>query len=313
MDEATFEFGSSARSLPVHQFCRGDAYYYDATHHNEKGEPWIVKNSVCIREEDADILWAHYDFVSGRTAVTRSQRLAISTLVTIENTGYWITWRFYQDATIELAVRVTGILSTNLMAVDVKAPLYGTLVAPQVYTQIYQHFFAVRIDVDIDGRNNTVATSDIARVSETLSPENPYGNGMIRNITVLSTPSQAVTDNVPARTWNISNWENINPVTGDAVAWKLWSYRENPQQASLLTPDSPINARIPWANHSMWVLPYDPDQIFAGGKYLTDGVAKWTEEEANTDIVQKDIVLWHTFNYVHSPDVEWPVISSIVE
>lgn len=310
-DVSNWEFGSSCRNLPVHQFCRGDAYYFEADHHNEKAETWILQNSICVVEEDDGILWAHYDYISGKIAATRNQRLSISYLVSIQNTDYWISWRFYQDSTIELAIKITGIYNTNLLAVDVKAPPYGILVAPQVYTEIYQHFFAVRLDLDIDGVDNTVSIEDTVRVSERVSPENPYGNGIMVNKTVLKTAGQAPSDTYPTRLWKVSNPHNIQYLNEQPVAWKLipqGPYRDVP---NLLTPDSPLRGRAPWTNHSLWVLPYNPEQIFAGGKYLSDGVSAWTQENSTANIEDTDIVLWHVFNYVHSPEIEdWPVVST---
>lgn len=293
----------------MHQFCRGDAFYFSADHHNEKAETWIVQNSICVVEEDAGVLWAHYDSGLRKSAVTRAQRLSIGYLVSIGNTDYYITWRFYQDASIELAIKVTGLFSNNLMAVDVKAPPYGNLLAPQVYSEIYQHHFAVRIDADVDGRENTVSTEDIVRVSDSLSSANPYGNGMMAVENILKTVGEAPSDILPTRVWKVSNPHKIQSLSGKPVSWRLIP-QGNANAANLLTEDSPIRGRIPWANHNMWVLPYDPDQIFAGGKYLSDGVAVWTQQNASASIVDKDVVLWHVFNYVDNPTVEdWPVIS----
>jgi len=143
------EFGSSIVDLKLKQFCRGDARYFQTDHHNEKAESWVVPNSICVVEEDAGILWAHYERNSENLVVTRSQRLSLSFLVTSGDADYWVSWRFYQDATVEFAIKMTGIFSTNLMAVDVKAPPYGNLMQPQVYTEHWYHNYAVRIDADI--------------------------------------------------------------------------------------------------------------------------------------------------------------------
>jgi len=310
-DLSNGEFGSSLFSLPVHQFCRGDAYYFAADHHNEAGKTWIVQNSICVVEEDDGILWAYRDSNTGDLAATRSQRLAISYLVSIGNTQYFISWRFYADATIELSIKVTGILSTNLMAVDVKAAPYGTLVAPQVYSEIYHHFFAARIDADVDGLDNTVSIEDIVRVSDNLSAANPYGNGLTIDKTVLRTAGESPSDILPTRSWKISNPNNVQYLNGQPVSWKLIPQGPNPSVPNLLTPDSPIRGRIPWADHNMWVTPYDPDQIFIGGKYLSDGVAAWTQQNASASIEDTDVVLWHVFNYVHAPEIEdWPMLSA---
>lgn len=260
-------------------------------------------------EEDAGLEWAYYDSIDGQVAATRAQRLTVSFFVAIGNTNYWLSYRFYTDATIEVAVKVTGVLSTNLMAVDVKAPPYGNLLTPQVYSEIYQHFFAIRVDADIDGLDNTVTVEDIVPVSATNSPANPYGNGLTTQATVLKTPGEARTNIRPARYWRISNPNVAQPLSGKPTSWKL--IPQGSTYVNAPTPDSPIWSRIPWANHSTWVLPYNPDQIFAGGDYLDCGVSKWTNENPTANIVDSDVVLWYVFSYTHTPDIEdWPVLSS---
>jgi len=305
------EFGSNLRTLPVHQFCRGNPYYFESDHVNENATTWVLQNSLCVMEEDAGILWAHQDDESSTTEAVRNQRLALTSLFTYENIDYIITWRFYLDATIELSIKITGPLSTNLMAVDVKAPDYGILLMPQVLSQNYQHFFAVRIDADIDGLENTVSVDDIVRVSERVSPENPYGNGITTRSVDLTTPAAAATDTQANRCWKISN---PNVISNPQLGWSppSWKLLPGPTPPSMLTPDSPFaSSRLSWAKHNMWVLPYDIDQMYASGEYLDSGVSGWTNEKANVNITNSDVVLWHVFNYVYTPDVEdWPVFSS---
>lgn len=230
----------------------------------------------------------------------------------VGNTDYWVSYRFSPDATIEVAIKLTGIASTNLMAVDVKSPPYGNLLAPQIYTESYQLFCAIRADVDVDGINNSVAVEDIVRVTETVSPTaNPYGNGLMLKSTLLQTAGESPTDTLPSRTWRISNPSTEQALNGMPKGYRFIPQGDSPTLLNMLTPDSPIRSRIPWANHSMWVTPYDPDQIFIGGKYLSDGVDVWTSQEnAANSIVNTDVVLWHVFGIVYiSESEDWPVLS----
>lgn len=304
-----FEFGTSSLSLSS-EFCRGQAYYYDSVIHNERAETTLVPNSTCIFEEDAGLLWAHYDSSSGKTAVTRSQRLSVSSFVNVGSCDYFISWRFYQDATIELSLFITGVQNTNLMAVDVKAPPYGNLMAPQVYTQNFQYFVGARIDPDIDGVQNTVSLEDIVSVP----PErNPYGNGIETQSKTFKKVADAPSDIEPGRSWRISNPNEVNPVTGRQPSWKL--IPQGPNMPSLLAPGSPIRDHLRhWSDHNMWVLPFNDDQWFIDNLYLDCGVAKWTNETLGANIENTDVVLWHVFGLAYTPDPEgWPVISDIPE
>ncbi|ODN05607.1 Copper amine oxidase 1 [Orchesella cincta] len=302
------EFGSSIDELLEKQFCRGDARYFQSDHHNEAAETWVVPRSICIVEEDAGLSWVHYDRTLDKMAVSRAQRLSLSFLSTIGNAEYWVSWRFYTDATVEFAIKMVGILSTNLLAVDVKAPPYGNLMQPQVYAQDYYHYFALRIDADIDGVDNTVSVEDIVSVEP---PNNPYGNGIKLNATVFNTAGESPSDINPAtaRFWRISNPNKLQPLNEKPSSWKLIPRGQLNQ--NFLTANSPLRERARWTDHSTWVLPYNPDQIFAGGLFLDSGLANWTYGNPNADIENTDVVIWHVARSVHVPDVEdWPVFSS---
>ena len=48
----------------------------------------MVKNVICIHEEDAGLLWKHTDFrVGGRAQAVRSRRLIVQQICTLANYG----------------------------------------------------------------------------------------------------------------------------------------------------------------------------------------------------------------------------------
>jgi primary-amine oxidase len=48
----------------------------------------IIKNAICIHEEDAGILWKHTDIrPGGRSRAVRRRRLVISMVCTLANYG----------------------------------------------------------------------------------------------------------------------------------------------------------------------------------------------------------------------------------
>ena len=52
------------------------------------GSAVVVKNVICIHEEDAGLLWKHTDFrVGGRAQAVRSRRLVIQQICTLANYG----------------------------------------------------------------------------------------------------------------------------------------------------------------------------------------------------------------------------------
>src|SRR5581483_5812303 len=101
-------------------------------------------------EEDHGILWKHFDADLDEAEVRRSRRLVVSFIITAGNYEYAFYWCFYQDGTIELEIKLTGIVLTTALA-DGETSDYGTVVAPQTLAANHQHFFSIRLDMAVDG------------------------------------------------------------------------------------------------------------------------------------------------------------------
>ena len=89
-----------------------------------------------------------------RSQVRRRRRLVISSIATVGNYEYGYFWYLYTDGTIEYEVKLTGVISTGAIAQG-ETPRHGTLVAPGLYGPHHQHFFCVRLDMAVDGAENT--------------------------------------------------------------------------------------------------------------------------------------------------------------
>ena len=87
--------------------------------------------------------------------VRRARRLVVSFHVTVANYEYLVYWRFYQDGSIECEVRATGIMVTTHFP-RASSRRYGTLVDERTYAPFHQHFLVARLDMDVDGEDNTV-------------------------------------------------------------------------------------------------------------------------------------------------------------
>ena len=118
------------------------------------------------------------------------RRLVISFHATVANYEYLVYWRFQQDGSIECEVRATGIMVTTQF--EGEQPPYGTLVDERTYAPFHQHFLVARLDLDIDGADNTVYATD----SEALptGPGNPYGLAMVQRSTPLRTEDEGKQD-----------------------------------------------------------------------------------------------------------------------
>ena len=149
-DAGEWGLGRMANSLRLGCDCLGEIHYFDADYADERGKPHTLRNAICMHEEDYGILWKHTDMHTGRIEVRRSRRLVVSSIATVGNYEYGFYWYLYLDGTVQLEVKLTGIMSTQALAPGAE-PDHASMVAPQLAAPVHQHLFNVRLDMEVDG------------------------------------------------------------------------------------------------------------------------------------------------------------------
>ncbi|HWF55491.1 MAG TPA: primary-amine oxidase [Solirubrobacteraceae bacterium] len=306
-DIGEYGIGALANSLELGCDCLGEIRYFDAVLCDAAGEPLVLRNAVCLHEEDASLLWKHVDWRTGETEVRRNRRLVISFVATVGNYEYGYYWYFQQDGAIEVEVKLTGIVSTGAVAPGEPAP-YATMVAPGLTAPYHQHYFNVRLDMMVDGPRNSVV--EVNTAAEPQGPENPWGNAFRPHETVLASERQSgrMIDPSSARYWKIVN-PSVRNGLGAPVAYKL---EPGGNAACFVHPDSSVAKRAGFITGHVWVTPYDPSERFAAGEYPNqspggDGLPKWIRAGRSTE--DTDVVLWYSMGHHHIPRPEdWPVM-----
>jgi primary-amine oxidase len=306
-DLGEYGVGMMANSLEQGCDCLGTIRYFDGHLTDSRGRVVTLKNAICLHEEDAGILWRHTDWRTNQSEVRRARRLTASMVSTVGNYDYGFYWYFYQDGTIQMEVKLTGIMNTTALKPGASTR-HGTEVAPGLNAPYHQHFFNARLDLDIDGESNIV--QEVNTHSLPQGPENPYGNAFVTDETTLSKESDAQRNTNPlsSRFWRIVNPSHKN-VMGDPV-----SYRLCPGESALpfALPGAAVLKRAGFLTKNLWVTPYHPDERYPTGPYPNqhpggDGLPKWTK--ADRDLSHTDVVLWYNFGQTHIPRLEdWPVM-----
>ncbi len=305
-DIGEWGLGFLATSLEFGCDCLGEITYLDAVVHDSHGEPRNIPNALCIHEEDSGVLWKHVDDMAG-PQVRRARRLVISFHVTVANYEYLVYWRFYQDGNIECEVRATGIMVTSHFP-DGGQPRSGTLVDERTYAPFHQHFIVARLDLDVDGPDNTVYATESQAPGK--GGDDPYGLGLVVRDTPLRTEAEGTQDydwNVQ-RGWKVVN-DNVQNGLGTPVGYKLVPSGAFP---SLLDRSSPAFQRAEAIGHTLWVTPYREDERWPCGDFpnLSErdaGLPAWTAR--NRSIENTDVVLWYVFGIHHITRPEdWPVM-----
>jgi primary-amine oxidase len=300
-DVGEYGIGKLANSLRRNCDCVGHVVYLDAHLSSMRGDVLTIPNAICIHEEDAGLLWKHWDFRTDRAETRRGRRLVISSISTVCNYEYASYWYFRQDGVIEFEMRATGVINT-VACLPGQPSRYGAEVMPGVEGQIHQHYFCVRIDISIDGDRNSIVECNTQAEDEAL---NPFGNAYFVVETPLRRELEACRRANPTthRYWKVLNAEKLNKVHRP-VAYKL-----EPTHAltPFLKPDAPSGRRSQFIQNHLWVTAYHPDERFPAGEFVNlsdgqDSIAEFVQK--NRDLEQADLVLWHVFGLHHLPRTE---------
>lgn len=296
-DAGEYGLGKLANALELGCDCLGQIHYFDVAAADDAGNPFVMKNAICMHEEDYGILWKHYEFRNETYEVRRSRRLVISFFATVGNYDYGFYWYLYQDGTIQLEAKLSGIIQTAAVAPG-KAYPWGGMVAEGLGGPTHQHFFNVRLHMMVDGEKNTVTEHEF--VPRPWGKDNPYGNVFDTTSRVLSRERDAAreADGRTGRYWKIVN-SNVRNSVGNPTGYKL---AVNPSPLMLAQEGCHMRARGAFATKHVWVTPFDPTQRYASGEFPNqhaggDGLPKFIED--NRSIENEDIVLWHSFGHTH--------------
>jgi len=259
-----------------------------------------------MHEEDFGILWKFTDWSRGEATVKRSRRLVVSSTSTIGNYVYGFFWYFYQDGTIGVEVKATGIPLVSARGPGEKSE-YGALVAPSIDAHVHQHVFSFRFDMSIDGEHNSVTEVNFA--PRPMGEGNPHGNAIAISETVLKSELQAqrAMDLASARYWRVINPQVKNGL-GEPVGYKLVP---GTNALPFLDPNSPVGKRAAFMFKHFWATRFAADELYPAGKYPNqhsggDGLPRWTR--ADRALENENVVVWYTLNYHHLPRPEdWPV------
>jgi len=272
----------------------------DGVVHDDHGEPLPVPRAIAVYERDGGVLWRH----AGRSR--RARQLVVASMATVDNYDYVFEWAFGLDGTIEVEVRLTGVM--NLRPARSEEPdnagHYGHLVAPGIIAPNHQHFFSYRLDFDVDGaEHNSVV--EMETTPDATGPDNRQGLWFQMHERVLEREGEAQRslDLATGRRWKVISTTAKNEL-GQSTGFALLPGENTVPMASAV---SPVVAKGAWIQHHLWVTPFEPGEMHAGGDYQRmdrpgDGLATWTR--ADRPVRDRDVVLWYTFGITHLPRPE---------
>ena len=307
-DTGEYGIGLALDSLVLGCDCLGHIHYFDIHTHDWAGKPIVKKNAVCMHEEDYGIQWKHHDSRSETTEVRRSRRLVISSIFTIGNYDYGFYWYLYLDGTIQMEIKLTGIVGVSAISEGKQNAGQSPQISAELSSPVHQHIFCFRLDWDLDGGNNSLFENQIEVLP--LDDNNLQGTQFRSVSRHLTDETSAIRNIAPevSRNWKVTNPDSKNAL-GQPVAYKLLPQASPPMFAHA---DSLVAQRAGFAKHHLWATPYAEDELCAAGPYTVmhsgqQGLPELTAK--NRDISKCDLVMWHTVAITHVPRPEdWPVM-----
>jgi primary-amine oxidase len=315
VDSGEFYPGGTLQTMREGLDCPSNAVYFNGLSTDEKGFPVLRPRQACLFEKfDGSVAWRHGDenAVWGRPA----RNLVLRSAALIGNYDYYFDWTFQQDGSIHVAAGATGIIEIRPVAADSVAGMhgssdletYGQLVAKNTLGVNHDHFFSYRLDLDVDGQDNSFM---VHRLVQKKLPA-----GAPRKTIWVPEPFTAKNENEAMMDIHLEKptmWIFVNPnVKGPLGHPTGYEIMAGETAASLMDPDDGVQKAGAFSTHQLWVTPYRPEERYAGGTYPisskgTDGLAAWTK--ANRKIENTDIVAWYTMGFHHVPrEEDWPVM-----
>ena len=304
-DIGEYGVGTSASDLRPGIDCPATASFLPAVFSSYNGEPYTVDRAMCVFERsNGEPAWRHFEGINdtyeGRANVDLVVRMAAS----IGNYDYLLDWIFNDAAEIEVRVGATGIdalkgvatrrMNDGTAATDTK---YGTLVAPNLVAVHHDHFFNFRLDMDVDGQENSFH-QDMYRAVQ-LPRDSPRRSIYVVEPRIATTESRAQLDtHAGPFKMRVVNERRTNGV-GNPASYEVLASNHS---RLLLDPQDWPARRAGFLQHDAWVTPYESAERYAAGEFVlgsrgTDGLAVWTKRDRQ--IRNQDIVVWVNIGMHH--------------
>jgi Cu2+-containing amine oxidase len=133
-----------------------------------RGTPERRSDVGCLFERGGELLWRHREGTIVDSRPARS--LVLRWMATVGNYDYVFDWVFQQDGSIRGAVGATGIAEAKGVAsrtvaddADGRDGAYGHFVSEHTVAPNHDHFFVYRLDLDVDGTNNSLVVDSLQK------------------------------------------------------------------------------------------------------------------------------------------------------
>jgi primary-amine oxidase len=307
LDAGEFGLGKLASPLEPGIDCPEGAVFLDATLANATGQPYTSERVICVFERDPGApLWRHYEALNGAHEGRRATELVVRSISSIAHYDYVIDWVFTQSAAIRVNIGATGIDSVKGLAAGTGVEHHGALVAPGLVAVHHDHYFSLRLDLDIDSAENRFVRE---RLQPVALPGASARRSLWQVVPEILAEEAALSAGPEPEVWRVEN-----PLVTTALGYHPGYQIEGVGAVSLLSADDWPQRRAGFSAANLWVTKRRPGELYAAGAYPNqsrggDGLPIYANRE---DIRTADLVVWATvgFHHVTRPE-DWPVMTTV--
>lgn len=269
---------------------------------------------MCVFESKEHLSYHHADLFQGYAEIARTTRnITLRYATIVGNYDYFFDWTFHDDGRIGLRVGASGSLETKGLpehkvadAAGTDDLKWGSLVDDGMGGPNHQHIFNVRLDMDVDGTDNT-----LVQLAPKVVLASYPGSHRTSGWTVVPMPAQVEgpIDPAPHAQVTVFNTHKTNKVD-NAVGYAIEGGNDT---TLLMADDDPPAKRAAFTKFPFWLTPYTASQMYAAGDYVfmsdgtTDGLQNWTQ--AKRRVADRDLVVWANVGFSHITHSEnWPLM-----
>lgn len=318
LDSGEYGMGTLTSSIEKGIDAPDNAVLLDAVIADYTGQPRVIPNAIAIFERYAGPEFKHQEMNQPNISSERRE-LVVRWISTVGNYDYIFDWVFNNNGIIGINAGATGIEAVKGVkartmhdATAKEDTRYGTLIDHNIVGTTHQHIYNFRLDMDVDGGNNSFMELDPVVAKNTRG--GPRSSAMEVKERTVATEQEAAQKFDPSTIRLISNANKENRM-GNLVSYQIIPFAGGTHpiaKGANFAPDEWLFKRLSFMDKQIWVTKRDQDEQFPEGKYSNRSVKDTGLGEfvANNDNIEnKDLVVWMTTGTTHVARAEeWPIM-----
>ncbi len=318
MDSGDYGMGTLTSPIARGKDAPSNAVLLNETIADYTGVPMEIPRAIAVFERYAGPEYKHQEMGQPNVSTERRE-LVVRWISTVGNYDYIFDWIFHENGTIGIDAGATGIEAVK----GVKAKTmhdetakddtrYGTLIDHNIVGTTHQHIYNFRLDLDVDGENNSLVAMDPVVKPNTAG--GPRTSTMQVNQYNIGNEQDAAQKFDPGTIRLLSNPNKENRM-GNPVSYQIIPYAGGTHpvaKGAQFAPDEWIYHRLSFMDKQLWVTRYHPGERFPEGKYPNrsthdTGLGQYSKDNESLD--NTDAVVWMTTGTTHVARAEeWPIM-----